>query len=210
MQAYRLEDCKGRNGEDTEVGKCIYVGSTGSSLIDYVLVIENVFAAFSSFTVSNHNILSDHCIINFAFNICNVGEEMFENRKGEGIKVESKYVWDKTKSGQYRRILESDNTAERLQGVFRNLINNNCTYEQVEESIQSFVKVLDSVFKPLFEKHIPGENEYKPKSTILFNEDCEDKKLIFLDRLNLYRNEPNDENRQVMVSAPSTFKRSIR
>ena len=153
--------------------------------------------------------MSDHCIINFAFYICNVDEEMFENRKGEGIKVESKYVWDKTKSGQYRRILESDNTAERLQGVFRNL-NNNCTDEQVEDSIQSFVKVLDSVCKPLFEKHIPGENEYKLKSTILFNEDCEDKKLIFLDRLNLYRNEPNDENRQEIVSARSTFKRSVR
>ena len=204
-----LRIANGRIGEDAEVGKCTYVGSTGSSLIDYVLVSENLFDAFSSFTVSDPNILSDHCIINFAFYICNVGEEMFENRKGEGIKVESKYVWDKTKSGQYRRILESDNTAERLQGVFRNL-NNNCTDEQVEDSIQSFVKVLDSVCKPLFEKHIPGENEYKPKSTILFNEDCEDKKLIFLDRLNLYRNEPNDENRQEMVSVRSAFKRSVR
>ena len=80
-----LRIANGRIGEDDEVGKCTYVGSKGSSLIGYVLVSENLFAAFSSFTVSDPNILSDHCIINFAFNICNVGEEMFENRKGEGI-----------------------------------------------------------------------------------------------------------------------------
>ena len=69
----------GRIGEDTEFGKCTYVECAGSSLTDYVLINENVFASFSSFTVSDPNILSDHCIINFPLNICSVGEEMFES-----------------------------------------------------------------------------------------------------------------------------------
>ena len=39
---------------------------------------------------------------------------------------------------------------------------------------------------------------------------CEHNKLIFLNRLNKYRNDPNDENRQDMVNARSTFKSSVR
>ena len=199
----------GRIGDDADTGKCTYVGSAGSSLIDYVLVSENLFNCFSSFMVMDPNILSDHCTINFELNICSMGDEMLENRKGDSIRVKSKYVWEKSKSNQYKQALSSENTTESLQAIFSN-IDNNCTDEQVEESIQSFVEVLDSVCKPLFEKYIPEVSQSQPKNTFLYNEDCENKKLLFFNRLNVYRNNPNDENRQEMVNSRSSFKKSVR
>ena len=42
------------------------------------------------------------------------------------------------------------------------------------------------VCKPLFETNIPSNNQCQPNDTMLFNEDCEDNKIIFLDRLNKY------------------------
>ena len=204
-----LRIANGRIGDDADTGKCTYVGSAGSSLIDYVLVSENLFNCFSSFMVMDPNILSDHCTINFELNICSMGDEMLENRKGDSIRVKSKYVWEKSKSNQYKQALSSENTTESLQAIFSN-IDNNCTDEQVEESIQSFVEVLDSVCKPLFEKYIPEVSQSQPKNTFLYNENCENKKLLFLNRLNVYRNNPNDENRQEMVNSRSSFKKSVR
>ena len=125
------------------------------------------------------------------------------------IKVESKFTWNATESEEYKRVLALDNTIESLNVVFQNL-NNNCTDKQVEDSVNYFVEVLDSICKPLFEKNIPCDNQCQASDRMLFNEECEHNKLIFLIRLNKYRNDPNEENRQDMVNARSTFKSSVR
>ena len=51
--------------EDSGVWKCTYVGSLGSSLIDYVIADHELFEYFSNFCVEDPNILSDHCALNF-------------------------------------------------------------------------------------------------------------------------------------------------
>ena len=58
----------GRVGKDANEGKCSYeyVGSNGSSLIDYVIVSEEHLGHFSEFYISDPNILSDHCVVNFS------------------------------------------------------------------------------------------------------------------------------------------------
>lgn len=56
----------GRVGHGGNVGECTYVGRNGSSLIDYVLVSQNVLDMFSSFYIDDPNIFSDHCVINFS------------------------------------------------------------------------------------------------------------------------------------------------
>ena len=53
--------------------------------------------------------------------------------------------------------------------LFQNL-NNNCTYKQVEDSVESFVEVLDSVCKSMLEKHI-RDNQCKAGDGMLFNEE---------------------------------------
>ena len=50
----------GRVGSDYGVGRYTFEGSRGSSLIDYVLSLQNLFNYIKSVIVQEPNILSDH------------------------------------------------------------------------------------------------------------------------------------------------------
>ena len=60
-----LRIMNGRVGNDEGVGKYTFVGSRGSSLVDYLLASQNLFPFVQDFLVHDPNILSDHCLINF-------------------------------------------------------------------------------------------------------------------------------------------------
>ena len=45
------------------------MGSSGASLIDYVLVSEYVLKIFVTFDVFDPNPISDHCLIEFSLNL---------------------------------------------------------------------------------------------------------------------------------------------
>ena len=62
----------GRVGSDEGVGECTYVGATGSSLVDYVLVSEDLMQSFNEFIVHKPNPNSDHCVKELSLNLCNV------------------------------------------------------------------------------------------------------------------------------------------
>lgn len=66
-KANGLRICNGRLGDDKGMGKYTYVGSTGSSVVDYVIVNPSLIDYFSKFQVQGPNILSDHCCVEFAF-----------------------------------------------------------------------------------------------------------------------------------------------
>jgi len=57
----------GRVGKDKGIGRYTYVGSSGSSLVDYVIPTQNLFSFVDTFVVKEPNILSDHCLIDFSF-----------------------------------------------------------------------------------------------------------------------------------------------
>ena len=57
----------GRVGADKGVGKYTYVGSTGCSVIDYVIVNSSLLDVFSTFHVGDPNILTDQCMLEFSF-----------------------------------------------------------------------------------------------------------------------------------------------
>ena len=66
---------------------------------------ENLFPSFSTFYICDPNIVSDHCVINFVLNMCNMGNEIFDELNADSLKVESKFVWNATKSAEYKRVL---------------------------------------------------------------------------------------------------------
>ena len=88
---YLLNFCKatgmrilnGRIGEDKGVGKFTCITHNGCSVVDYVLCRTDLINNFSSFTVENPNILSDHYAISFVFGqelcILNEPHEEFDN-----------------------------------------------------------------------------------------------------------------------------------
>jgi len=48
-------------------GKCTYAGRTGSSVVDYVIATQKLFPFVKHFEVHEPNLLSDHCVVDFAF-----------------------------------------------------------------------------------------------------------------------------------------------
>ena len=76
-------------------GKCTYVGSQGSSLIDYIIVSEDLLSHISDFYVSDPNILSDHYTVNFAIQN-SIFETKDEEVDSDKSYVQTKYVWDKS------------------------------------------------------------------------------------------------------------------
>ena len=57
-----LRIANGRVGSDSVVGECTYVGTGRSSLVDYVLVSEDLLQCFDEFTVHDPNPYYDHCV----------------------------------------------------------------------------------------------------------------------------------------------------
>ena len=60
-----LRIMNGRVGADKGLGKYTFVGSRGSSVVDYVLSSQDLFKSISHFEVHDPNIISDHCLITF-------------------------------------------------------------------------------------------------------------------------------------------------
>ena len=207
-----LRVANGRVGEDATEGKCTYVGSNGSSLIDYVIVSEDLLEIFSEFYVSDSNNLSDHCVVNFSLknlaHITNCIDEDFDS-----IHVDTKYVFDKNCINDYKTTLSSPEITEQLDNILRNLDNINSN-DDIDNCVDCFVDTLDCVCEPLFEKKVLCSTDNKGNDSrtrlLLFNEECENKKLEFLDRLNIFRNCKNDENRNEKVAARTEFKHSVR
>ena len=108
----------------------------------------------------------------------------------------------------YESSISSINVNEQLDSIFSN-VDSGSSDEEVENCINSFVGILDSVCTPLFEKPVNNNMNNEIQKGILFREECECKKLIFLRNLNKFRNESNKFNRNEMVTARSAFKTSV-
>ena len=81
----------GRAGGDRGIGKFTFVGSRGSSVVDYILASQNLFDFVSKFKVHDPNILSDHCLITFSFEFGN--EEITDSLSENYDYVDGKFVW---------------------------------------------------------------------------------------------------------------------
>ena len=101
----------GRLSSDRGVGKYTYVGSTGRSVIDYVIATPNVLNTISTFHVGEPNILSDHCLIDFSISRNSISEpvDVSENVPFENVK--KKYAWNEGRAGEYLINLQEEENA---------------------------------------------------------------------------------------------------
>ena len=98
--------------------KCTYVGSGESSLIEYVLVGQNLLKQFVTFYVDDPNILSDHCAINLSLHFRSTADTASFDADDDYETVESKYIWDQTVSNKYRATLNSLETHANCLRIF--------------------------------------------------------------------------------------------
>ena len=84
----------------------------------------------------------------------------------------------------------------------------------IDNCVESFVGILDSVCEPLFEKILPTFNSDIPHKMIQMSYIMRNvkfkKKTYFFTCLNRYRNCRNYENKIEMVRARTAFKKSVR
>ena len=204
-----LRIANGRVGSDAGIGECTYVGSSGASLIDYVLVSEDLLKCFATFDVFDPNPISDHCLIEFSLNL-----RLHEPTKNNGPtnqknKLKNCYKWKKGKCSAYTETLKSDHVRSKLNNVCDSF-DSASSLQDVDTSLQSFVSIIDDVCKPLFEKYVNCFCKNNKLSSFTYNEDCEIKKMIFYDKLNMYRNNKCDATRAKIVNARSVFKSTVR
>ena len=205
-----LRIANGRVGRDAGVGECTFVGARGSSMVDYVLVSQDLLSKFSSFSIDEPNIISHHCTLFFSliYNVSRSGANC-NATEGNSPKIKSKYVWDKTLQADYIRNLSSEDTINTL-----NTITNKFCQEgnisDFDKNISNFVIALDGVCKPLFERKMHSESAQSKSSGTQYDETCDLNKVLFFEKLNNYRKDKNEINRSELVQARSKYKSSVR
>ena len=143
--------CNGRLGLDKGIGKYTYVGSTGSSVVDYVLISENIISTISKFSIDEPNILSDHCAVFFSLSNVIHGSQAHINDTPPGEKVSKKFIWNSEETQNYRNnisLYEEDfllMQTELFQATSGQVIN---------ENIDRFSKVMSNICDPLFAKTV--------------------------------------------------------
>ena len=178
-----LRIVNGRIGNDKGVGKCTYVGSTGKSLVDYVIASQCLFSAIRTFNVSEPNILSDHCMVHFSFilhdNLLNAEGENFPSSS-----VDYKYVWKANEAGSYQTALQSDDVQGAL-NVLATDISHVTSADELNSNVQSFQEIIESVCNPLFKKDMRKPKKLTSSSINelkqpWFSMDCKEKKRCIL------------------------------
>ena len=193
--------------EDKHIGSFTYVGSRGSSLVDYCIVNPVLLNEFSSFYVHDPNILSDHCLIEFSlFSMYQRPAHIDTSNEQEGLKY---FKWNNDRKDEYNDFLSTDNFKISLSSLAED-INIASNGEDIDNSITSFSDIMNTCCVPSFERHInnsqsKSQNVNKSRNTV-FDEACGEKKKEFFKHLNAYRKNKNDENRANLVSSRSAYK----
>ena len=145
-----LRILNGRVGKDKGIWKCMYVGSAGKSVVDYVMVSQCLFSAINTFEVLDPNILSDHCIVQFSV-ILHDSVLNAESDNSSGSYFNYKYVWKNNEVESYQNALQSDNVQGALYDL-QTYIQAMTTADELNLNVKSFQEVMESVCNPLFKK----------------------------------------------------------
>jgi exonuclease III len=198
----------GRVGSDKGMGRYTFVGHRGSSLVDYVIGTQNLLKSVKRFDVSEPNILSDHCLINFVLEFDNpINVDISDSHDH----VSYKYLW----SGNLKSVYTDELLSERSRQKFNCLnvqINSAVDMHDINECVDSFSNILDEVASPLFKRNIGVNNKDNAvySDQPWFTEDCHEKRIIFNRMLNRFRLNKSEENRISLVNARSQYKTCIR
>ena len=201
----------GRVGSDRGVGKYTFVGSRGSSVVDYVLSSQELFNLIEGFDVQEPNIMSDHCLVNFSFNF---DIQCSDDARPEcDKKVTGKYAWKPEFKAHFVNSLQLDSTRDKL-NILDSKISESSSDEDVTTCLSDFSNIINEIAEPIFKLIKPKNWEHEEFSNSnanpRYSDECRGKKFMFLHTLNAYRESQTDETRIAMVKARSEYKSLIR
>lgn len=145
-----LRICNGRFGQDRGVGKYTYVGSTGSCVVDYVIISPALMECLSKFYIDDPNILSDHCAVYFSLT-CSSQVQINETEFQPKIGQSKKYVWNPENAEEY---MTNINFQEQEFFHLQTKLNEARTGQDIDENISEFINAMSEICDPLFAKNI--------------------------------------------------------
>ncbi|MEW8542097.1 MAG: reverse transcriptase family protein, partial [Candidatus Thiodiazotropha sp.] len=207
-----LRVANGRVCEDKNIGAMTFVGSRGSSIVDYCIVNVELFQEFSSFYIHDPNILSDHCLIEFSLLAKHLPENIEEDVHHDFIsKV---YKWDKNLKDKYIQSLSAECFKNSLSHL-TSMLKNSDAKEDVDASISTFIDLLDNVCSPLFGKKVfqsdnTDKKVRKENNAVNQDESCNDKRKDFYRKLNIFRKCKSDINKQNLLKSRTEYRNTVR
>ena len=189
-----------------------FVGSRGSSVVDYVLSTQDLFTNLSQFKVHEPNILSDHCLLtfSFAFQMHDVREATDDNFD----QVSGRYAWNHEFKTEFLDSLKSAATTERLNELNARIPN--CTENgEINQCLTDFNAIIERAACPFYKEtkqppNISEQTNVNKQEAPWFDERCAEKRYYFMRMLDRYRLSNSDVNRIGLVEAGYTKKKQIR
>ncbi len=151
-----LRIANGRVCEDANTGKFTFVDCRGSSMVDLVVVKSDILKCFSSFTVDDPNVLSDHCNISFSLlshsNVhVNQQPQRVNDDENQSGNIPYKYKWNSEYTEEYTFNMQSEEIVAQLDNLIDNL-KNTPTVDNVNQAVSGLSDIFDSVCSPLFKQ----------------------------------------------------------
>lgn len=141
-----LRIMNGRVGDDKGIGQFTFVGSRGSSVVDYVLCTQDLFGNVSHFKVHEPNILSDHCLLTFSFDFQMLGaRETIENDYDQ---VSGRFVWNSDYKEEFLNSLKITDTTEKLSELNVRIpicVENN----EIDQCLADFNNIIEQAASPI-------------------------------------------------------------
>ncbi len=209
-----LRIVNGRVGNDYGIGKCTYIGSRGSSLIDYVLTMPDCMQMFNIFKVEDPNVLSDHCVIYFEYEYTLNTNSINSTTCNEGCTtIQYKFVWNKDHEIDFLDALRSEATQNNFLAILNALDNVHESKHALNTCVIDFVEIVEGVAVPYFKKQTRNKtnnnNNSNNNNNKWYDDNCRNKKLHFNYTLNKFRQCNSNQNRIELVKARSDMRKNI-
>ena len=187
---------------------------TSRSVVDYVLCKPNLIPHFSSFSVHDPNILSDHCELSFSLSTkVNINDQNDPaERDFESRNVEFIYKWNDEKLESFKISLTDDLFASKLD-TLTNELQNVMDTENLEENLSTFYEEIGNICDPLFKRNIQHGTTSTNTSKMnnkWYDGECTEKRKEFFSHLNNYRTNESAENRSSMTKSQTEYKSLLR
>ena len=201
---------------DKDVGRFTCHTHRGQSVVDYVLVSQDLINNIECFMVDEPNILSDHSVLSFSIPLtCDLPSDSTPDT-GCYRTADYKYVWDNAKSHDFSFNLNSPDCISVFDQIRTALSDDNVSNTTIDENLNLFVNTIETCAQPYLKKRCSSDsmnmkNHNRSTSNAMwFTDDCMEKKGVFYECLDTFRNDRTDNNRINFVNARSCYKKSLR
>ncbi len=137
-KASGLRIANGRVCGDT--GRCTYVGSRGSSLVDLVLINGSYYICLLLFLLMIKIFLSDHCTVNFSMYYEQpehiVNDQQSDNNQ-HARNITYKFAWNNENIHAYDCLLSSAENVDKLTQL-THALNADSTVSDIDNSVSGF------------------------------------------------------------------------